>query len=83
MRKRIHKVTYNNGPEAMEGGKHFYLIPPTMESFSVRSVGMSAENELPLPHGVVVGPRARITCPKSPRKSALKAEFLPLDIQVA
>lgn len=42
-------VTYNNGPKAMEESKHFYLIPPTMESLPVRSVGVSADHKLSLP----------------------------------
>lgn len=69
----------------MEGGKHFYLIPSPKGSFPVRSVGRIAENELPLPNGEVVGPIAKIACPKSPKKSGLKqeAEFPPRDIQVA
>ena len=45
-----------------------------MGSFPVRSVGRIAENELPLPNGEVVGSRAKIACPKSPKKSGLKQE---------
>ena len=69
----------------MEGGKLLSLIPPMLKSFPVWSVGVNAENELPLPNGEVVGPRARIICLKSPRKSGLKqeAEFPPLEIEVA
>lgn len=69
----------------MEGSKHFYLIPPPVGSFPVRSVGRIAENELPLPNGEVVGPRAETACPNSPKKSGLKqeAKFPPRDIQVA
>ena len=69
----------------MEGSKHFYLIPPRMGSFPVRSMGRIAENKLPLPNGQVVGPRAKIACPKSPKKLGLKqeAEFPPRNIQVA
>lgn len=85
LRREIHKVTYNCGPEAMEEDKHFYLIPCTMESFPVRSVGLSVDYELPLPNEEMVGLRARITCKKSPRKSGLKqeAELSPWDIQTA
>lgn len=51
----------------------------------MRSVGRIAENELPLPNGEVVGSRAKIACPKSPKKSGLKqeAECPPWDVQVA
>lgn len=85
LRREIHKVTYNSGPETTEEGKYFYLIPSTMESFPVRSVGLSVDYELPLPNAEMVGLRARITCKKSPRKSGLKqeAELLPWDIQMA
>lgn len=72
----------NNRPEAMDRGKGFYLILPTMESFPVRAVGVSAENVLPLPNGEVGRPSARITCQKSPSRSGLKqvAECSPLGI---
>lgn len=61
------------------------FIIPSPKGVSCRSVGRIAENELPLPNGEVVGPRAKIACPKSPKKSGLKqeAEFPPRDIQVA